>query len=199
MTRDPKVDAYIEKAEEFARPILRHIRAVVHEAAPEMEEAIKWGFPNFVREGIVCHMASFKAHCSFGFWKAELVIPDAARRSAAMGQFGRITSVDDLPARAELIRLVREAVRLNESGVKVPARKRGREELAEPEPLRRALDASPEARSAFDAMPPSHRREYIEWIAEAKRAETRDRRIATALEWIGEGKPRNWKYMKGGG
>jgi uncharacterized protein YdeI (YjbR/CyaY-like superfamily) len=199
MTRDPMVDAYIEKAEAFAKPILRHIRDVVHEAAPEIEEAIKWGFPNFVREGIVCHMASFKAHCSFGFWKAELLIPDAARREEAMGQFGRITSVDDLPAREELTRLAREAVRLNESGAKAPARKREREELAEPEPFRQALDRSPETRSAFDAMPPSHRREYIQWIAEAKREATRDRRIATALEWIGEGKPRNWKYMKGAG
>jgi uncharacterized protein YdeI (YjbR/CyaY-like superfamily) len=199
MKHDPKVDAYIDKAEEFAKPILRHIRDVVHEAAPEIEEAIKWGFPNFVRNGIVCHMASFKAHCSFGFWKAELLVPDAASRDEAMGQFGRITSLADLPARGELIRLVREAVRLNESDVKAPARKQKREELAEPEAFRAALDRSPEARSAFDAMPPSHRREYIEWIAEAKREATRDRRIATALEWIGEGKPRNWKYMKGRG
>jgi uncharacterized protein YdeI (YjbR/CyaY-like superfamily) len=196
LKRDPRVDAYIEQAEPFARPILRHIRHVVHEAAPEIEEAIKWGFPNFVRQGIVCHMASHKAHCSFGFWKAELLVPDADRREEAMGQFGRITSVDQLPPRDELIRLVREGVRLNETGVKAPARARKRAALAEPEPFRRALDGSPEARAAFDAMPPSQRREYIEWVAEAKREDTRDRRIATALEWIAEGKPRNWKYVK---
>lgn len=124
--RDPRVDAYIEDAAEFARPILRHLRELAHAASPEIEETIKWGFPHFTREGIVCSVAAFKEHCTLGFWKAALILPDEARREEAMGQFGRITSVDDLPSRDRLIGYVREAVRLNEEGVSVPRERRRR-------------------------------------------------------------------------
>jgi uncharacterized protein YdeI (YjbR/CyaY-like superfamily) len=203
-TTDPRVDAYIEKAEPFARPILAHLRRIVHDAAPEIEEAIKWGFPCFVRKGIVCSMASFTNHCVFGFWKAELVFGPGERPDGeAMGDFGRITSVDELPPREVLEGYVRKAVELNVKGVKVPGgggRKRPKPgEIELPDAFRAALDRAPGAKAVFEGMPPGRRREYAEWIAEAKREATRDRRIATALEWIAEGKSRNWKYERKGG
>lgn len=195
--RHPRVDAYIDSAADFAQPILRHLRDVVHSASPEIEEAIKWGFPNFVKDGIVCHMAAFKQHCSFGFWKGELIVERDPSRERAMGQFGRITSVEDLPPRETIIGYVQEAVRLNEDGVKASKATASRAtEAPLHEAFRRALDAHPEAGEAFERFSPSQRREYAEWIGEAKREETRARRIDTAMEWIAEGKPRNWKYMK---
>jgi uncharacterized protein YdeI (YjbR/CyaY-like superfamily) len=191
------VDAYIDRAEPFARPILRHLRDVVHSASPDIEEAIKWGFPNFVKDGIVCHMAAFKEHCAFGFWKGEVIVERDPSREQAMGQFGRIQSLEDLPPRETIIAYVQEAVRLNEEGVKVPRSKAGpAREAPLHESFRRALDAHPAAGEAFERFSPSQRREYAEWIDEAKRDETRSRRIDTAIEWIAEGKPRNWKYMK---
>lgn len=195
--RDPRVDDYIEGAEEFARPILRHLRETVHAACPDLDETMKWGFPHFMREGIVCSMAAFKRHCAFGFWKEKLVLEEhGAPTEEAMGQFGRITSVSDLPSRDTIIAHVRKAVKLNEDGVKVPRTARSRKELEVPEPFRKALDENPEAAAAFAGFSPSHRHEYVEWISEAKREETRTRRIAKAIEWLTEGKPRNWKYMK---
>jgi uncharacterized protein YdeI (YjbR/CyaY-like superfamily) len=198
-SRDPRVDAYIERAAPFAQPILRHLRDTIHAASPEIEEAMKWSFPHFMHHGILCSMAAFKEHCSFGFWKESLVLGSADMpRDEAMGQFGRIRSLSDLPSRETLIEYVRRAMRLNEQGVKVPKAQagKGRPELEIPEPFLRALEGHPEAAAAFEGFSPSHRREYVEWIAEAKREETRDRRIRTALEWLAEGKPRNWKYIK---
>ncbi|HRP07426.1 MAG TPA: YdeI/OmpD-associated family protein [Gemmatimonadales bacterium] len=197
-TRDARIDAYIEKSAEFARPILRHIRETVHAASPDIDETIKWGFPHFTHQGIVCSMAAFKEHCAFGFWKGPLLVKEGHASEEAMGQFGRIRTLRDLPPKKVIIGYVREAIRLNQEGVKVPAlatRKR-KEEIEAPPEFTRALRKQPGAVKAFEKMPPSHRREYIEWITEAKRAETRDRRIATAVEWISEGKSRNWKYEK---
>lgn len=197
-TRDPRVDRYIDQAEEFARPILRHLRDVVHAASPDIEEDIKWGTPYFMYHGMLCGMAAFTKHCAFDFWKDTLILPDDDRRDEAMGQFGRITSVADLPDREVIVGYVREAMRLNEDGIKVPRAKRSGsgDDPAMPDAFRVALEQSPEAGVAFARFSPGYRREYVEWIAEAKRETTRARRIATAVKWIAEGKPRNWKYMK---
>jgi uncharacterized protein YdeI (YjbR/CyaY-like superfamily) len=198
---DPRVDAYIERAEPFARPILRRIRALVHEAEPGIEETLKWGFPHFMKEGIICSMAAFSAHCALGFWKGELVLGESdLPLDDAMGQFGRIARVEDLPERDRLVAWVRKAVALNEAGVQAPrpgAKRVERTEVPMPPAFRRALDDAPKVRESFEAMSPSQQREYVEWIADAKRESTRERRIATALKWIGQGKSRNWKYQKG--
>jgi uncharacterized protein YdeI (YjbR/CyaY-like superfamily) len=198
-TRDPRVDAYIERSAEFAKPILAHFRGIVHDACPAVEETIKWGFPHFTHGGILCSMASFKQHCAFAFWKGALVVDEGSRD--AMGQFGRVTSLDDLPARKVLAGYVKQAVRLNEEGAKAPPRakpKAPRAPLAVPDDLAAALRKDRKAQATFDAFPPSQRREYLEWITVAKGADTRARRLETAIEWMAEGKPRNWKYMKGG-
>lgn len=199
--RDPRVDAYIAKAAPFAQPILEHVREVVHEACPGVEETIKWGMPSFVYGGgILCGMAAFKAHASFGFWKHALVVGenDAGAEPVGMGSFGKLTAVRDLPAKRQLVACVKKAAALNAQGVKaVPVRKAA---SAKPAPVptpefAAALRKHKAAAAAFKAFPPSHQREYVDWIAEAKREETRDRRIAQAVEWIAEGKQRNWKYM----
>jgi uncharacterized protein YdeI (YjbR/CyaY-like superfamily) len=197
--RDPRVDAYIEKSAEFARPILSHLREVVHAACPQAEETIKWGFPHFTYQGTLCSMASFKSHCAFGFWKGEAVVGTGAAAEKAMGQFGRITSLADLPPRKTLAAYVKKAKALNEAegpGRPGPKRKE-RGEVEIPDDLRAALRTDRKARATFEAFPPSHRREYVEWITEAMRPETRAKRLATTLEWLAEGKGRNWKYERG--
>ena len=194
--RDPRVDDYIERAAAFAQPILRQLRETVHAASPDIEESIKWGAPYFLYRGMLCGMAAFTAHCTFGFWKGALVLGDSAEpASGAMGQFGRLRRVEDLPPRETLIHA---AMRLNASGTATPRRTRAPQprESTVPDALRRALDRHPAAAEHFAAMSPSHRREYIEWITEAKREETRERRIATTIEWLSEGKGRNWRYER---
>ncbi|HEX5726034.1 MAG TPA: YdeI/OmpD-associated family protein [Longimicrobiaceae bacterium] len=198
-TRHPGVDAYIAKAPEFARPILTYLREVVHEACPPVEEALKWSAPFFEYKGILCSMAAFKQHCAFGFWKGSLFVSGQGGGDEAMGQFGRLTSVDDLPPREVLAGYVREAMRLNEEGVKSPTRSKEREPKAAlpvPDDLEAALRASEAARIGFEGFNPSQRREYIEWITDAKSPETRRWRLETAVEWMAEGKPRHWKYAK---
>lgn len=188
----PEVDRYIEKAAPFAQPILKRIRKAVHDADPNIVETTKWGAPFFEYKGIVASMAAFKEHVRWGFWKGKLVGGNAP----TMGKT-KITDVSDLPPDAEIIAMVRKAVALNEDGTRVdrPARKPKPEAEVPPE-LTAALKKSPKAAKAFKEFPPSHRREYIEWIVEAKQEATRQKRIAQAIEWIAEGKPRNWKYMK---
>jgi uncharacterized protein YdeI (YjbR/CyaY-like superfamily) len=194
-TRDPRVDAYIRKSAEFARPILARLRDDVHTSCPDVVETIKWGMPAFEYEGLLCGLAAFKGHCTFGFWKHALVVGDEAKADEAMGSFGRITSVSDLPTRSIFRRYVRKAMRLNEQGVKVPREKaRPRKPIPMHPELRRALRANRKASATFKAFSPSHQREYLEWIAEAKQDATRARRIAQAVGWLAEGKPRNWKY-----
>lgn len=200
-TKDPRVDAYIERAQPFAQPILRHLRKVVHTACPDVQETMKWSFPHFDYKGIFCAMAGFKQHCTFGFWKGALLrdsvkgMPTGGEK--AMGQFGRIAALGDLPADKVLIGIVQAAAKLNDDGVSAPPRKpRPKAPLRVPPYFTAALKKNKKALAAFGALPPSHRREYVQWITEAKTEETRDRRMATALEWIAEGKGRNWKYEK---
>lgn len=199
-TRDARVDAYIAKAAPFARPILEHLRELVHATCPEVEESIKWSAPFFLyRSGMFCHMAAFKQHCAFGFWKWKQVVGDDAPEDA-MGQFGRIEKCSDLPPKRVIAGYLKKAMALNEAGVPAATRTRSvpKPEVAMPSDLAAvlALKKHAKARAAFDAFSPSHRREYIEWIGEAKRAQTRAARIATTLEWLAEGKSRHWKYGK---
>ncbi|MBL8860606.1 MAG: YdeI/OmpD-associated family protein [Planctomycetes bacterium] len=195
--RDPRVDAYIEAAPEFARPILRHLRAVVHAGCPDITETIKWSMPSFERRGILAGMAAFKSHCVFGLWKHELLLKDAPRERDAMGSFGCIRALGDLPSRARLVALVKKARALDEAGTVAPRTKTARTRPARLHPdFALALKRSARARRTFEALAPSHQREYREWIAEARREETRARRIATAIEWLAAGKRRNWKYER---
>ncbi len=197
--KDPRVDAYIAKSADFAKPILNHLRKLVHADCPEVEETMKWSFPHFEYKGVLCGMASFKNHCSFGFWKGELLgIKDGDKAEAAMGQFGRITKLSDLPGDKVLGHYIREAVKLNESGVKLPARSRPKErqELVVPDDLASALRKNKKALPTFEKFSYSNKKEYVEWITEAKTEATRRKRLETAIEWMSEGKIRNWKYIK---
>ncbi|HET9602925.1 MAG TPA: YdeI/OmpD-associated family protein [Gemmatimonadales bacterium] len=196
-TKDPRVDAYIRNAAEFAQPLLRHFREQVHAACPAAVETIKWGMPQFTYHGNLCGMAAFKQHCAFNFWKRSLLFPkkDAKQRDA-MGQFGRVTTLRDMPPPVTLRKLIREAARLNEEGVRPARARKARAALAEPPDLLQGLKKHPAARKTWEGFAPSHRREYIEWLTEAKRDDTRARRLATTLEWLAEGKQRNWKYQR---
>ena len=192
---DPRVDAYIERSAEFARPILLHIRKLVHAAHPEISETIKWSFPHFEYKGTVCSMASFKQHCAFGFWKQSLLEKDAfPKQKTAMGSFGRITSLDELPDDAMIKTLVKQAVGLNEKGIKVAKKPAVKKELVVPDDLTAALKKNKKALATFDKFTYSHKKEYVEWITEAKTEATRTKRLATTIEWLAEGKARNWKY-----
>ncbi|MDH0866377.1 YdeI/OmpD-associated family protein [Mitsuaria sp. GD03876] len=197
-TLDPRVDAYIDRAAPFAQDLLRHWRATVHAHCPDVVETIKWGFPNFTyRDKILTGMAAFKAHCSIGFWHGQAAVGADHAKDGAMGDFGRLTSLKDLPSKAEQKAILKRAMTLIEDGVKArPARPATPKPPPEvPEDLAAALRANAAARKTFEGFPPSHRREYIEWIVEAKKAETRERRLAQTVEWLAEGKPRNWKYQ----
>jgi uncharacterized protein YdeI (YjbR/CyaY-like superfamily) len=195
-SRNPRVDAYIAKSADFAKPILTRIREIVHEACPEVEENIKWGVPAFDYKGMMCGMAAFKQHCTLGFWKGSLIFPDK-RDMDGMGQFGRLTRVSDLPSKKELTGYIKKAMKLNDEGIKVDREKKPKKpDIAVPSDLRAALKKNKKASDAFEAFSPSHRREYLEWITEAKTEATRERRLNTALEWMAEGKSRNWKYER---
>ena len=193
--RDPRVDAYIAKAAPFAQPILEEIRNRVHEAFPAIEEDIKWGAPAFVHHGLLANMAAFKAHCAFGFWNPAIAA--TGKEKEAMGSYGRIESVRDLPPKREFLELVKKAALANESGEKpkrVPKHP-PKPAPAMPDDFRKALAKNSAARKTYDAFSPSHQREYLEWITEAKQEETRARRLATSIEWLSEGKSRMWKYQ----
>jgi hypothetical protein len=196
-TTDPRIDAYLRKAAPFARPVLEHLRAAIHAAVPDVEETIKWGFPHFMKDGILCSFAAFKAHCAFTIRAGASLLGEAAS-DEAMGQFGRITAASDLPTRATLARLLERAAALNAGGAKAPPRPRraARPEARVPADLAAALKRNARARATFEAFPPSGRREYVEWIVEAKGADTRARRVAQAVAWMAEGKARNWKYER---
>ena len=198
MSRDPRVDAYISKSAPFAQPILERIRESVHAGCPEAVETIKWGVPAFEYKGPFCGMAAFKKHTMFGFWKYKLMLDVLPKgEHAAFGRFGRLTSIDEVPGKAELVRFVKFAKNLNDEGVKAPRTAKAKKPPVRVPPyLKAALKKSPRAATAFDAMPPSHKREYVEWITEAKGADTRERRIKQAIEWIAQGKSRNWKYQR---
>jgi uncharacterized protein YdeI (YjbR/CyaY-like superfamily) len=195
MSRDPRIDAYIAKAQPFARPILDKVRERVHSALPEVEEAIKWSMPAYMVGGkIVVITAAFKAHAALNFWRGQELRANGGGADA-MGQFGKLRSVEELPGDAELDRLIREAAELAK---RAPAPRKTKHE-PKPTPavhpdFAAALDKTPTAKAALDGFPPSAQRDYFEWIAEAKQDATRQKRIATAIEWLSEGKRRNWKY-----
>ncbi len=195
--KDERVDAYIAKSAEFAQPLLKHLRAVVHEGCPEVIETIKWGMPAFEHKGPMCGMAAFKAHATFGFWKHDLIVGDDPKAQEAMGSFGRLQSLADLPSKRSLLALVRKARKLNDDGIKPARPKHSSKPVPKMHPaLKAALATNKRAAATFKDFAPSHQREYLEWIAEAKQEATRERRIAQALEWMAEGKSRNWKYQK---
>jgi len=196
LSREPRIDAYIANAPPFARPILEKVRDRVHDVVPDVEEAMKWSAPGFTLDGkILLIMASFKAHAALNFWRGQ-EISDGSPKVGAMGQFGRLTSVEDLPPDAELDALIREAAELSK---KAPTPRKSKHE-PKPAPelqpqFAAALAKTPKAKAVLDGFPPSAQREYFEWIAEAKQDATRQKRIATAVEWLTEGKRRHWKYQ----
>jgi uncharacterized protein YdeI (YjbR/CyaY-like superfamily) len=200
---NPKVDAYIAKAQPFAQPILTHIRSVVHKACPDVEEAIKWSMPFFTLRGIVIgHMAAFKQHCSVSFWGPEMnaILNEAGLHSEdGMGSLGKITGLKDLPPDKQLLGYYRHAAGLILNGERTKSLERTKKSVKPPPEipaeLTAALKKNKAAAKVFTAFSPSCQREYADWIAEAKRPETRDKRIAQAIEWIAEGKQRNWKYQ----
>lgn len=196
MPRDPRIDDYVARQADFARPILTHLREAVHAACPAVEETIKWSMPAYMYKGRpLANMAAFKAHATFGFWRAGEVLGETGAERDAMGQFGRIGSVADLPDDATLAALIRKAAALTESGEKPKrAKPAPKPQLGTPEDLSRALAGNRAAQATFDAFPPGARRDYVEWVTGAKRPETRAKRIAQAVEWLAEGKKRHWKY-----
>jgi len=195
---DKRIDAYIAKSAEFAQPILKTIRATIHEAVPEVEETIKWSMPFFMYKGILCSMASFKQHCAMHIWHGDQVLGKENKSDEAMGNFGRITSTKDLPSKKVLVGYLKKAKQLHDEGVKVPRPKRSTEkkELVVPSYFTAALKKNKKAQATFDAFPYSKRKDYVEWVTEAKTDETRDRRLQTSVEWMAEGKSRNWKYER---
>ena len=198
-TRDARVDAYIAKSAPFAQPILHELRDIVHEGCPDVEETIKWSMPFFLYKGMLCNMSAFKQHCAFGFWKGGRMLEAEGMTPAseAMGQFGRITSLNDLPSRRTLVGYVKKARKFNEDGIRPPAKPRAaKPELSTPEYFTAALKKNKKAGATFESMSPSQRREYIEWLIDAKAEATRQRRLDTAIEWLAAGKSRNWKYEK---
>jgi len=202
--KDPRIDTYIAKAQPFAQPILKHLRKLIHEGCPEVEETIKWGMPSFDYKGAFCSMAAFKQHAVFGFWKGTLIkdkhnfLQERANQGGeAMGNMGRVTSIKDLPPDEVIVDFVKQAKKLNDDGVKLPARpKKAKAELVVPDYFISALKRSKKAWAVFETFSPSHKREYVEWVTEAKTESTREKRMETALEWIAEGKSRNWKYER---
>lgn len=194
-----KIDAYIAKAQPFAQPILTAIRARVLAAAPDAEQGLKWGFPNFSYNGkILCNMAAFSRHATFGFWHGELVTGVMDGRGEAMGSLGKITSFADLPEEVTFAGWIAKAKQLIDDNVKPPhvegRGKHTKPEIAMVPALALAIETAPKAKAAWDAFPPGCRREYLEWITSAKRYETRDKRIATTIAQLAEGKKLNWKY-----
>lgn len=196
MARDPRIDAYIDSRAEFARPILQHIRSLMHAACPDVEESIKWSMPAFTLNGRpLANMAAFKAHATFGFWRADIAETSKARD--AMGQFGRIGSLADLPDDETFAGLIRKAAALCASPPASPRKAPAMKPPPElPADFGEALDARPEALAAYRSFPPSAQREYVEWVVEAKRPQTRAERIAQAVDWLAEGKRRHWRYER---
>lgn len=197
MSRDPRVDAYIERKADFAQPILHHLRDRAIIWCPDASETLKWGSPAWIYKGeILFMMAAFRAHAVINFWRGKAVTGAAAEQFDAMGQFGKLTSIDQLPDDNALKALFERAMTLVDSGEKVKRPlKHAKPEIAVPHELQAAFDANPAAAEHFAKFAPGQRRDYLEWIVDAKRMETRDKRIAQALEWIAEGKTRNWKYQ----
>lgn len=197
MKQDPRIDAYIARQAEFARPVLDHLREAVHAACPDAEESLKWSAPAFMYKGeILAMMVGFKARVAFNLWRGSQVVEEKEKRSEAMGQFGRISSTQDLPEPAALEQLIRKAMALADAGVKPQREKTAKAPLETPQDLESALRENEAALATFQSFSPSCRREYVQWVVEAKRPETRASRVAQAVAWMAEGKKRNWKYEK---
>lgn len=196
---DPRVDEYIKKAAPFAQPILRKVRTLFHKASPKIEETVKWGVPSFEYQGIVGGMAAFKKYVTWGLWKAKLLdgVQDMRSDQSSHMSGGAIADVSEIPPDAKVVALIKQAVKLNEDGVKLPQRSGKKKPPPKtPSDLAAALKNNAKAAASYAAFSPSHKREYCEWITEAKQAETRARRLAQAIEWLAEGKSRNWKYER---
>lgn len=197
------IDAYIAKSADFAKPILNHLRELIHTTCPDVEEKTKWSMPFFDYKGeMMCHMASFKQHCAFGFWKAAImkdpVLRETAASEEAMGHLGRITSLKDLPPDKKMISWIKEAMILNENGIKLPPKTKAAvtKDIPVPDYFSKALAKNKKAKQVFNAFAPGKRKEYIVWLTEAKTEDTRNKRMETAIEWIAGGKARHWKYEK---
>lgn len=196
-TTDPRIDAYISKSQPFARPILKHLRALVHAHCPDCTETVKWSMPHFdYKGGIFANMAAFTQHCAFGFWLGDLLKVDV-KNEKAMGDFGRIASLDDLPSDKEIARLIKAAMKLHDAGAKLPSREKSNEkkDLDIPSAFMAAVKKNKKALTTFEGFAPSKKKEYVEWFTEAKTEATRDKRLVQAIEWMAEGKSRNWKYQ----
>lgn len=191
MPYNKKVDDYIDKALPFARPILRRLRKLVHQACPRIEENIKWGMPYFEYKGIVCHMAAFNQHCAFGFWKAALM-KDAqmliTNNGVAMGHAGKIKSLEDLPPDREMIKRIKEAVQLNEAGQQLTSAKRNTEKPEWPEVMQKVFYRNQKLERMFLGLPSSHQKEYVDWIKESKDQKTGTQRLKQMEQWIREGR-----------
>lgn len=203
MSRDKRIDDYIAKAQPFAQPVLKHLRELVHKACPEVTETIKWGMPSFEYKGPYFGLAAFKKHCVAGFWKSKLIDDPKGylgerknQGGEAMGNLGCITSLKDLPPDKAMINFLKQAKKLNDDGIKVERKPAVKKPLVIPKELTVALNKNKKAKETFENFSPSNKREYAEWISEAKTEETKTKRLTTAVEWIAEGKPRQWKYMK---
>jgi hypothetical protein len=192
--KDPRIDAYIAKSADFAKPLLSHFRALVHQACPDVEETMKWSSPHFGYKGVLCGMAAFKEHCNFILWKAPLVMGGLGNQEG--GPLRDIRRLSDLPPDKTIVGWIKESGKLNEQGVKAPRATKPKKPLKVPKELTTALAKNKKAAASFEQFPPSHKREYAEWIADAKGADTRQRRVENAIEWIAEGKSRNWRYEK---
>ncbi len=197
----PKIDTYIEKSQDFAKPILHYIRETVHEFCPDAEETMKWSFPHFIYKGKnLCAMASFKQHCTFGFWlEKEMKTMQEMTQNIeknSMFSLGKITAMEDLPSKPQLKKAIKEAMELTDMGVTMKKAPPSKTEMEVPDDFQSALDSRPETLEIFEKASPSFRKEYIAWITEAKTEATRNKRLEQSLEWIAEGKGRNWKYQK---
>lgn len=200
--KDKRIDAYISGRADFSKPILKHLRKLIHKGCPEAEETIKWGMPGFDYKGPFINFAAFKEHAVFGFWKAaimkdkDILLNDETKE--AMGNLGKIKSMKDLPKDKVILGWIKEAKKLNDEGIKVPKDKpkHPKKEIPMPADFKKTIAANKKAKEVYDKFSPSHKREYLEWITEAKTEKTRQLRIETTIEWLKEGKPRNWKYMK---
>ena len=201
--KDNKIDDYIAKSQDFAKPILKHIRELVHNACPDVEEKMKWSFLHFdYKDEMMCSMAAFKQHCAFNFWKASImkdpnkILSTTERES--MGNFGRIMKLKDLPSDKIISNYIKEAVRLNDENIKLPqtAISKKKAELKVPDYFKKVLNKNSKAQKVFREFSYSHKKEYLDWIIEAKTEETKNTRMKTAIEWISKGKDRNWKYRK---
>jgi uncharacterized protein YdeI (YjbR/CyaY-like superfamily) len=201
--KDKRIDSYISKSQDFAKPIMEHLRKLIHKTCPEVTETIKWGMPSFDYKGPFINFAAFKKHMALGFWKAAVMkdskLLTGKDTKGSMGNLGRIESIKDLPKDQILVKWMKEAMKLNDEGVKfvrAEKPKHERKEYSMPDYFLKALNKNKKAKVTFDNFAPSHKREYLEWICEAKTEETRNKRMATAVEWLNEGKSRNWKYQK---